>query len=160
MNTVRPEQLDPNTALLSVDEDDDEYEPDFQTAEDSEQILNKLDNAPPREDPSASQAEVALGPFKLPPPPPLTEDEAKELGNDTVSRIFSFMQALNEPSSKKVKAGINRLAASTYDRDAWITVVTRLATRATVALEGYPDIVKAESDPKQTTISNTIREFL
>ena len=42
MNAVRPELLDPNTALLSVDEDDDDYEPDFQTAEDSEQIWNKL----------------------------------------------------------------------------------------------------------------------
>ena len=30
---------------MGVDEDDDDYEPDLTPAEDTEQILNKLDNA-------------------------------------------------------------------------------------------------------------------
>jgi symplekin len=165
LSTVQTTQLDPNTAPLGVgvDDDDDDYEPDFQAAEDTEQILNKLDNAPP-EDPPAGQTEVALGSFKLPPPPPLTEDQVTEMGQSTVARIFGFMQALDEPASKKNKAGINRLAASTYDRDAWITVMTRLATRASAGLDGTHDIGKTESDSimstKHMTISDTIRESL
>ena len=54
-----------------MDDDDDDYDPDFSNAEDTEQIMNKLDNAPPEsEEPVARAPEVALGPFTLPPPPP------------------------------------------------------------------------------------------
>jgi symplekin len=156
--------LDPNTAPLGVDDDDDDYEPDFQVAEDTEQILNKLDNAP-SEEPSISPTEVALGPFKLPSPPPLTTEEAVEMGQSAVSRIFSFMQTLEESASKKSKAGFNRLAASTYDRDAWINIITRIATRAPVGLEAVPPGVKQESElsqrkEQQIPISDTIRESL
>jgi symplekin len=156
--------LDPNTAPLGVDDDDDDYEPDFQIAEDTEQILNKLDNAP-WEEPSLSPAEVALGLFKLPPPPPLTTEEAIEMGQSAVSRIFSFMQTLDESVSRKSKAGFNRLAASTCDRDAWINIITRIATRAPVGLEGISPSVKQESESKQwkeqqIPISDTIRESL
>jgi symplekin len=156
--------LDPNTAPLGVDDDDDDYEPDFQVAEDTEQILNKLDNAPSEESP-LSPAEVALGPFKLPTPPPLTTEEATEMGQSAVSRMFSFMQTLDEPVSKRSKAGFNRLAASTYDRDAWISVITRIATRAPVGLEKPTLALKQESvsnerKEQKISISDTIRESL
>lgn len=160
MTTAKPEQLNPNTAPLGVDDDDDDYEPDFQTAEDTEQILNKLDNAPPADEPPVSPTEVALGPFKLPSPPTLTKEQVTQLAQGTVSRMFGFMQSLDEPASRKVKAGINRLAASTYDRDAWITVITRLATRATAGLEESATVEKREPDLKEATISDTIREYL
>jgi symplekin len=156
--------LDPNTAPLGVDDDDDDYEPDFQVAEDTEQILNKLDNAPSEES-SFSPAEVALGPFKLPSPPPLTTEEAVEMGQSAVSRIFRFMQTLDESASKKSKAGFNRLAASTYDRDAWINIITRIATRTPVGLEGISLDMKQELGSKkgneqQIPISDIIRESL
>ena len=69
------------------------------------------------------------------------------------------MQTLEEPG-KKTKAGINRLAASAYDRDAWITIITRLATRAAAGLEEPPK-VKIESDTiGPVLLSDKIRELL
>jgi symplekin len=144
-----------------VDEDDDDYEPDFFGAEDTEQILNKLDNAPPEalEEPKAVVADVGLKHFTLPPPPPLTPEEATQIGQGTITRVFGVMQTLDEPA-KKIKSGMNRLAASAYDRDAWITILTRLATRASAGLEEPATPVKIESDAESRTLSNTIRESL
>ncbi|TAQ83636.1 hypothetical protein B7494_g8040 [Chlorociboria aeruginascens] len=156
-----PEELNIDTASLSgIDDEDDEYEPDFYPAEDTEQILNKLDNAPP-EEPKVKVPDMALGVFTLPPPPPLTPDQATHAGEGTVTRVFGVMQTLEEPGSRKNKFGMNRLAASAYDRDAWITIITRLATRAAAGLEDSSDAVKAESDTSSSlSLSNTIREGL
>lgn len=76
-----PEPLNAATAPLGVDaEDDDDYEPDFSTAEDTEQILNKLDGAPPEETKLQSAApNMSLGHFKLPPPPPLTPEQVAQV---------------------------------------------------------------------------------
>jgi symplekin len=161
---AKPEDINAATAPLGVDEDDDDYEPDFYNAEDTEQILNKLDSAPPPEEPDEPKetvADVALGPFALPPPPPLSAEEAALVGQGTVSRVFGVMQTLDESTARKAKVGINRLAASAYDRDAWITIITRLATRAGAGLEEPTEVVKVEaSEPQRLPLSNTIRESL
>jgi symplekin len=159
MKTAQPELLNAATAPLSVEEDDDDYEPDFYNAEDTEQILNKLDAAAPPEEPKISAPDMAIGKFTLPPPLPLTLEEAAQIGQGTVSRVFGVMQTLEEPG-KKPKTGINRLAASAYDRDAWITIITRLATRASAGLEEPSNAVKVESDATRVSLSNTIRESL
>jgi symplekin len=144
---------------LGIDDDDDDYEPDFPAAEDTEQILNKLDSAP-AEEPRVKAPDIALSHFTLPPPPPLTSDEAAKIGEGTVSRVFGVMQTLEEPG-KKTKTGINRLAASAYDRDAWITIITRLATRAAAGLEEPPNTMKPEPNASAPfSLSNTIRESL
>ncbi|TVY25932.1 mRNA cleavage and polyadenylation specificity factor complex subunit [Lachnellula hyalina] len=158
---AQPEELNPATAPLGVDEDeDDDYEPDYFNAEDTEQILNKLDNAPPPEEPKIKVPDVALQHFTLPPPPPLTPDQAVQIGQGTVTRVFGVMQTLEEPA-KKIKSGMNRLAASAYDRDAWITIITRLATRASAGLEELATPVKMEfNGADSSSLSNTIRESL
>lgn len=155
------QKLYPDTAplSLSVEEEDDDYEPNFEAAEDTEQILNKLDNAPPEVSPGRPP-EVSLGPFKMPPPQPLTEQEVIESGQNTIARVFSVMQTLEEPVSKKSKAGINRLAASTYDREAWVTIVTRLASRAPAGLEEPLSIVKSENNTRRVLLADNIREAL
>jgi len=141
---------------LDVEEDDDDYEPDFYPAEDTEQILNKLDNAPPEEPELKPKADdVALGPFTLPHPPALTAEQTAKAGTGTVSRVFGVMATLEEPG-KKSKSGINRLAASASDRDAWVTIITRLATRAAGGLEGPSNGVKSETP----SLSDTIRQSL
>ena len=142
-----------------MDDDDDDYDPDFYNAEDTEQIMNKLDNAPPEsEEPVARASEVALGPFTVPPPPPITREQATQIGQATVSRVFGNMQTLEEPG-KKPKSGMNRLAASAYDRDAWITIITRLATRAAAGLEEQ-EPVKVEHPNTPISLNNTIRDSL
>ena len=144
--------MNPDTAPLDVegDDDDDDYEPDFTAAEDAEQILNKLDNemVVDREDAVArvDAASLALGAFQLPVAPALSPDQAVKVGQATVSRVFDMMQSSEEtavaPSTaaaaaggRKAKAGLNRVAATTYDKEAWITILTRLATRSVSGLE-------------------------
>lgn len=145
-----------------VDEDDD-YEPVFQPAEDTEQILNKLDSAPLDANAINRPPDMALGTFNLAPPPALTEQETVEYSKGTINRVFGIMTALDDPSRGKAqKHGFNRLAASSYDRDAWVTVIARLATRASAGLDGGP--VKSEDgtvDRKGIfSISNAIRDAL
>ena len=124
----------PNLSLEpAFDEDEDEYDPELGPSEDNEQILNKLDSLPPSETLQAP-INLSLGPFKLPQPPPLTTEEASQLGKGTISRVFSMMSVLDEPT-RGPKPGLHRLAGSNYDREAWITVITRLATRASSGLE-------------------------
>ena len=125
----------PQSPNLTLDDEEEDYEPDFQPTEDTEQLLNKSDVLPP-EDSQEASTEVALGPFKLPQPPPLTPEETNYAGKAAISRVFSMMNVLDEISAaKRPKPGLNRLAGSNYDKEGWITVITRLATRASAGLE-------------------------
>ena len=118
-------------------DDEEDYEPDFEPSEDREQILNKADALPAEDD---AQEEVALGPFIFPQPPPLTPEETDQIGKQSISRVFSMMNVLEEPSvAKRQKPGLNRLAGSNYDREAWVTLITRLATRASAGLDSSSD---------------------
>lgn len=131
-----PAALNPDTVPLGVDDDDDDYEPDFYAAEDTEQILNKLDSDAPTEEAIRQEADsLALGTFTLPPPPTIDPEVAAKVGQVAVSRVFGPLQFLEDPSVKRTKAGMNRLAASSYDKDSWLTVIMRLATRSSAGLE-------------------------
>ncbi len=159
--------LNPETAPLGVDEDDDdEYEPDYYLAEDTEQILNKLDSDRPEREAEAAKAQtatLALGAFRLPPPRSLDPELAAKVGQGTVSRVFGIMQSLDDLAVKKPRPGLNRLAGSSADRDAWITVITRLATRSTAGLEGEDDtLVKLEdgNPTRPASLGTAIRDAL
>lgn len=156
-NAPAPE-LNPNTAPLGVDEDDDDYEPDFYQAEDTEQILNKLDSTS-KDEPSALEDGLALKSFHLSQPSVLTPETALTAGNGTVTRVIEMMKSLEDPAGKKNKAGFSRLAASSGTRDSWMTILTRLATRSSAGLEGIS--VKDEGGPSASpTLSNNIRDVL
>ena len=156
---------------MGVEEDDDDYEPDLTPAEDTEQILNKLDNAPPEEPmepaPEAGGA-LALGPFTLPPPPLIDPDTAAKLIPAAASRVFGLLPFLKDASAvRKPKAGFNRLAASSDDRDSWLTLIMRLATRSTFGLEDAAAgdsssyaLIKAEDATTRPTLGGVIREML
>ncbi|KAJ2998090.1 hypothetical protein NUW58_g434 [Xylaria curta] len=156
--------INPETAPLDVEEDDDDYEPDYYAAEDTEQLMNKLDSSPSdeRRDLQAPVlGALALPAFKLPPPPTLDPEQAARVGQGAIARVFGTMQTLEDPTSKKSKAGLNRLAANSYDRDSWITVITRLATRANAGLDEIS--VKDEDNAltlPSVNMSDSIREML
>ena len=159
--------INASTAPLGVDEEDDDYEPDLTPAEDTEQILNKLDNAPPEEPAADAGAAMALGPFKLPPPPTIDPEVATKLSQAAASRVFGPLSALKESTAlRKPKAGINRLAASSYDRDSWLTLITRLATRSTAGLEDVSSGIKTEEvggsalDRPRASLGDSIREMV
>lgn len=155
---AKPNPNVPQVGALGDDEED--YEPDFQPSEDREQILNKADILPPQDSPN----EVALGPFELPQPPPLTTEETEQVGKGTISRVFSMMSVLGEPPSfKRQKPGLSRLAGSNYDKEAWVTVITRLATRSSAGLNDDDEEENSKSMIKQgvsTNLHDGIRETL
>lgn len=153
----------PQPGALGDDEED--YEPDFEPQEDREQIINKADDLPP-EDSIQAAGEVALGPFTLPQPPPLTTQDTEQLGRGIIDRVFSMMNVLEESTAaKRQKPGLNRLAGSNYDREAWVTLITRLATRASAGLEDEDEVEDGlKGAVKKRTgalsISDGIREIL
>ncbi len=150
---------------MDVEEDDDDYEPDYYAAEDTEQLMNKLDSSPSdeRRDLQAPVlGALALPAFKLPPPPTLDPEQAARVGQSAIARVFGTMKTLEDPATKKSKAGLNRLAASSYDRDSWITVITRLATRANAGLDEI-SVIKDENSTltlPTVSMSDSIREML
>lgn len=155
-------ELDPNTAPLGVDEDDDDYEPDFSMAEDTEQILNKLDGVA-KAPAEYGEMEDALGlkTFNLPQPQEVTPDLALSAGNGIITRVLDMTKSMDDSQSKKLKAGFQRLAATSGVKESWMTILTRLATRSSTGLEGIS--VKGEDDASSNnhqTLSNSIRDVL
>ncbi|KAH8202661.1 hypothetical protein TruAng_003147 [Truncatella angustata] len=163
LHRVAARPLDPQTTALDV-EDDDDYEPDYYAAEDTEQILNKLDSEPSVQRGEMQKPAVlgtlALPTFRLPPPPALEPEQAVKVGQGTVTRVFGVMSTLEDPSTKKTKAGINRLAATTFDRESWITIITRLATRAAAGLDSISKDEDNGNVLSGISLSNSIRESL
>ena len=148
-------------------EEEEDYEPDFGPTQ--EQVLNQANNLPP-EDPLAEPPDLALGPFKLPQPPPLTPEETEKVGKGTIERVFNMMSTIDEPTAvKRQKPGLNRVAGSNYDKDAWMTLFIRLATRASAGLD--EDDISDDDDGNESngtvtkrstppSLSNGIREML
>ena len=153
-------ELNPNTAPLGVDEDDDDYEPDFFQAEDTEQILNKLDGAPTVPGgPSSVEDSLGLKSFNLPQPQQLTPELALNAGHGIVSRVLEMSKTVEDLGSRKNKAGFTRLAASSGARESWMTILTRLATRSPAGLEEIS--IKSEDEPSSPpTLSSHIRDVL
>ncbi|KAL7936097.1 hypothetical protein V8C35DRAFT_296876 [Trichoderma chlorosporum] len=163
LNNSPPVELNPNTAPLGVEEDEDDYEPDFYQAEDTEQILNKLDSAPATAvtEPLISLDDpLGLRSFSLPQPQQLTPEMALNAGNGTVTRVLDMMKSLDEPGTKKQKAGFNRLAASSESRDSWMTILARLATRSSAGLEEISIKGEADDSGRPSSLNNSIREIL
>ncbi|KAI2621248.1 hypothetical protein GGR54DRAFT_600704 [Hypoxylon sp. NC1633] len=166
LQEAQPGPINPETAPLGVEEDEDDYEPDFNPAEDTEQILNKLDSSPAdesRELETSAFGGLALPPFRLPPAPMMTPGEAATAGRAAIGRLFDTMRNTVDPPVKKPKAGFNRLAGNSNDRDSWITTITRIATRAGAGLE---DMSEEEVDENTkgfvpaTSLADHIRERL
>ena len=138
-----------NVPVSAPDDEEEDYEPDFEPIEDFEQVSNTVDVLPSEES-LPTPTDLALGPFKLPQPPPLTTEETYQIGRSTFGRVFSNVDLLEDSSSKKKRTGLNRLAGSSYDQEAWITVISRLMTRASGGLENES---VTEDDSLQTVIS-------
>ncbi|KAJ5744037.1 hypothetical protein N7533_008907 [Penicillium manginii] len=145
------------------DDEDDDYEPDYEPMDVAEGAVDE--RTPAAHEVADLQPDlVSLGPFVLPQPPPLSEEEAADVGRSAVARVFSMI-TLNEtaPATNKGKTqqlGFSRLAGSTFDRDAWAVLLTRLATRAPAGLEPSGKGESAVASRRQTTISDSIRETL
>lgn len=114
---------------------------------------------------------LQLGKFSLPPPFPLSPQETHEIGLEAIERMFAVVDQFDKTSliSRKSKLGANRLAASNWDREGWITVLTRLATRGMGSMPEEPTAVEevenvSEASPPSmiapSALSTAIREKL
>lgn len=113
---------------------------------------------------------LQLGKFSLPPPSPLSLQETYEIGLEAIERMFAVVDQFDKTSliSRKSKLGANRLAASNWDREGWITVLTRLATRGMGSAPEEPTATKrTENGPEASppmiapsALSTAIREKL
>ncbi|KAF7189719.1 mRNA cleavage and polyadenylation specificity factor complex subunit pta1 [Pseudocercospora fuligena] len=155
----------------NAEEDDEDYDPSMGFNGDTDQVMNRLDQRPR----DAIANDVAIGPFSLPPPPPLSEHEKDDYSRTAVMRVFGNLSDLDREAKTKgkpaqIEHGFNRLAATSasgHDREGWITLLTRLATRAPFDLDEKNGEVKKEgadlsvAKKGQTrNLSNDIREGL
>ena len=156
----------PSTTPLTMDEEDD-YEPDFEPSEDSEQIQNKADVLP-TEDSNEGSSGLSLGKFEFPPPPPMTQEQAFRGGKNTIGRLFAFVDTLPEREKGKSRGGWNRLAGNTHDKESWLRLIMRIAIRGVGTLEdrhlsslpddGLKDDLIAQT--RESSLSEHIRERL
>ncbi|EAS36853.3 mRNA cleavage and polyadenylation specificity factor complex subunit [Coccidioides immitis RS] len=158
-----------------AEEEEDEYEPEYEPMDiPAVPVSQPLQTEPE----GAGAAEIppdlmTLGPFVLPQPLPLSETEAAEVGKEAVQRVFNMASTLDQPSKTAKDSGqtlgFGRLAASSFDRDSWLTLLTRLATRASAGLEAdvEEEVKQIENGNKQVvnpsqrpSLGNGIRELL
>jgi symplekin len=164
LSQTASKQAASKAATAPAAEDEEEYEPDFEP-EDAEQVVNRLDGYPATDMPAQPGPGTALAPYKLPEAPPLSEQEVQKYGDQTVYRAFGMLASVDETQKTKAnKSGFNRLAATDYGRDAWVTILSRLATRANAGLDDPDSGVKDEFAVKgakgSTSISEAVRDGL
>ncbi|KAL2869978.1 RNA-processing protein PTA1 [Aspergillus lucknowensis] len=156
--TIQKQHI-PQAQPAAADEEDD-YEPEYQPMDITSPAADQA-GAVSADLPGAQPDLVSLGPFVLPRPPPLGEDQAAEAGRGAVARVFGMLATTtitsNPTKGQGQQLGFSRLAGSTFDRDSWVTLLTRLATRAPSGLEASP---KPEADRRKPRISESIRETL
>lgn len=166
MNQPTPVPDVPMAGPTGIDDEDD-YDPEYDSS--TEAAPSPVATAQALQE--LMQPDIALGPFELPKPPPLTEQDVKVLSRQTADRFMDIIDALSVQSQSpaRQKPGLNRLAASANDRDAWVTMIARLATRAPrrpddlVASSEDERIVKEEATSSlaaQSSLANNIRDGL
>jgi symplekin len=149
-------------------DDEDDYDPEFVASTDS-----GLDATTGKALDELIQPAINLGPFELPKPPPLTTDEVEVVSDQSIAHVVQLITSLDNAGQVQVKqkSGLNRLAASTNDRDSWVTILIRLATRAPSGLDDLtnnllddPDsnkLIKLEhQNVEELNAANRIRQTL
>lgn len=149
-------------------DDDDDYDPEFVASTDS-----GMDVSTGKAIDELIQPAIDLGPYELPKPPPLTIDQIEVVTDQSVDHVVQLIASLDHAGQVlvKQKSGLNRLAASTNDRDSWVTLFSRLATRAPSGLDDLtnnllddPDsnkLIKREYlNVEEPTVANRIRQAL
>ncbi len=161
MNQPTPIPDIPMAGPTGIDDEDDydpEYDPENETVSApvaAAQTLQEL-----------MQPDIALGPFELTKPPPLTDEDVQVLSKQTRDRFMETIETFPPSQTlQRQKLGLNRLAASANDRDAWVTIITRLATRAPANLDSALSLdcsggSSVKTEFSQPTLATDIRDGL
>ena len=83
------------------------------------------------EEADGDEIQLPLGEFRLPPPQRLSAEQSRRASLEAMDRMFAVIDSFETKSliSRKSKLGVNRLAASNWDREGWIALITRMVTR-------------------------------
>lgn len=158
-------------ARAAIGDDEDDYDPSMPMDGDAAQVLNRLDQMPPE---GFDGPGIAIGPFELPSPAPLDEREKDEYSKTAVTRVFGTLAEMDRDARQKgakkqeLAKGFNRPTAPSHDRDGWLALITRLATRSQFELQdGSEGNVKQENGDRSLakkgsnfSLSTGIREAL
>lgn len=161
-------------------DDEDDYDPEGFAASFSG-IAGESQVSPATEKALSELAQpmIDLGSFELAKPPPLSVAEIAMLSDTTFNSVFDIAKHLERSpalQTNRQKSGLNRLAASSNDALAWITVLCRLAARAPAGLDElvdyetkdendkhqlkYESSMELSTDAEKPTSSNRIRHAL
>lgn len=165
---MRLQKLQDAAKSIPAADDDDEYDPEAMAAS-----HNISPFATQQDGEILPQPMLELGSFELPKPSPLSEAELAMLSEQTIAHVFeTALSAAPTSALAKQKAGVNRLAGSSNDKESWLTVMIRLATRAPAGLDSLAETaalggcehVKRESKPtinhRGMNMPNRIRQLL
>lgn len=114
--------------------------------------LDAIDVVAPKPVEAVAPVDLPQAPIALPVPESLTEEETIQAGRDTIDRLFETASHFEKTSltQRKNKVGLNRVAASTWDREGWVTMLSRLSTRgldstfSSLKREGDDDAISRE----------------
>ena len=125
-----------NAVNNADDDEDDMYSPE-EFGDDGQQ----------RRQSQSEATSVNLGPFQLPPSPPLTEEQRDDYSSQALERVFDTLGRFDKDGKKNKRlageSGFNRISSAGQDRNGWITLLTRLATRPVFDLDD-PETIKEE----------------
>lgn len=165
--TSRPTAPATQFARGAAGDDDDDYDPTADFNGDSERVMNELDQIPSQ---NLVDHNIKIGPFHLPPPPVLTQEEAQEQSKMMLVRLFAVLgqkdRDVKEKGQKAQEAqrGFNRPNLGPTTREGWIQTVVRIATRATPAgqtiVKDEPNDSFIMKNNKQFHLSGGIRDAL
>ncbi|EWC45969.1 hypothetical protein DRE_04762 [Drechslerella stenobrocha 248] len=88
--------------------------------------------------------------------PDLSPAQVQEACEGTLDRMFETITTLERPP-KKERAGLTRLASISWDKDSWITVLSRLSTRGLSGIDAEIQAQATESRMHYETLSSQIR---
>lgn len=152
------------SAIAGGDEDDD-YDPEALSGAEGHAGGALEQSGEPLPQPA-----LELGPFELPKPDPLSELELAMLSEQSIAHVFETALISEQNNGfPKTKLGLNRLAGSANDKDSWLTLMIRLATRAPAGLNTVAAIQNEADNAQQPdtyqsldglTVPNRIRRQL
>jgi len=92
----------------------------------------------------------------------ITHTNVRSVGNGAITRVFDTLASFDELNVKSSKPGFIRRAGVNQDRDSWVTVVSRLATRSLTGLDmaDSTSLIKQESKSNVFSLSDNIRDAL
>ncbi|KAK6532942.1 hypothetical protein TWF281_007112 [Arthrobotrys megalospora] len=91
--------------------------------------------------------------------PDLSPAQIQEACEGTLDRMFETITTLDKPV-KKERAGLNRLAAANWDRDGWITILSRLSTRGLSGIDAEITAKAKEDRMHYEALSAQVRQKL